>query len=105
MYYKLYENQRGILKKYLVWIFKFLRAYMETFAKSDIFFIIASAGFVILTVLMSILLVYAIRSARNISQASEKLKGTASQVNSFIKTILAFFTPKRKKVHKPNEKK
>lgn len=78
---------------------------METLAKSDIFFVIASVGFVILGVLAGIFLVYAIRSARNISRASEKLDGAVSQVNSFINVILTFFSPKRKKVHTPHEKK
>ncbi len=77
---------------------------METLAKSDIFFVIASVGFVILGVLAGIFLIYAIRSARNISHASEKLDGAAEQVNSFIKTILLFFSPKRRKTHQSHEK-
>lgn len=79
--------------------------YMETLAKSDIFFVIASVGFIILGVLAGIFLVYAIRSARNISRASEKLDGTVDHISSFIKNILTFFSPKRKNIHKHNENK
>lgn len=77
---------------------------METLAKSDIFFVIASVGFIVLGVFAGIFLVYAIRSARNISRASEKLDGAVNHVSSFIKNILTFFSPKEKKTHKHNEK-
>lgn len=77
---------------------------METVVKSDIFFIVASIGFVILTVLISIFLVYAIRSVRNISIASENLKGAGKQINSFINSIINFFTPKRKNKNKNENK-
>ncbi len=57
---------------------------MESLIKADIFFFIASVATLVLTVLTSIVLVYLIKSGRNLYLLSEALKGGLKESEEFV---------------------
>jgi hypothetical protein len=80
---------------------------MESLMKADIFFFISSIATVVLTILVSILLVYLIRAGRNLHALSEALKGGFKESEEFITELKdrlednivfrLFFPPSRKR--------
>ncbi len=82
---------------------------MESLAKSDIFFLVTTVAIVVLTILFSILLVYAIRTARIVKESVTKLKETVDSSSEYIAkvkndlekqgllfTLIKKFMPKKK---------
>ncbi|MES3031148.1 MAG: hypothetical protein V4697_01905 [Patescibacteria group bacterium] len=57
---------------------------MDTLIKADIFFFIASIATVVLVVLVSVLLYYLIRAARNLHALSEAIKGGWKEGEEFV---------------------
>jgi hypothetical protein len=57
---------------------------MDTLIKADIFFFIASVATIILVILISILLFYLVRAARNLHQLSEALKEGFKDSEEFV---------------------
>jgi len=57
---------------------------MESLMKADIFFFISSIATVVLTILVSILLVYLIRAGKNLHALSETLKGGLKESEEFV---------------------
>ena len=57
---------------------------MDSFIKADIFFVIASIATITLTILLSILLYYFIKSGRNLYLLSESLKSNFKESEDFI---------------------
>lgn len=60
---------------------------MESLAKSDIFFVVTTVAIVVLTVLFSILLVYAIRTARIVKESVAKVKETVDSSSEYIDSV------------------
>lgn len=60
---------------------------METLIKADIFFFISSIATIILTVLISILLVYLIRAGKNFHMISEALKKDLEYSEEYIEDL------------------
>lgn len=87
---------------------------METLIKADIFFFVASVATVVLTVLVSILLVYAIKAGKNLYLLSEAFKEGFKESEEFVaelkerlenNIIFRIFFPLLKKKRKVIEKK
>ena len=57
---------------------------MESLMKADIFFFISSIATVVLTILVSILLVYLIKAGKNLHALSEALKGGFKESEEFV---------------------
>ena len=80
---------------------------METLMKADIFFFISSIATVVLTILISILLFYAIKAGRNLYLLSEAFKSNFKDSEEFIADLKErlesnivfrmFFPPLRRK--------
>lgn len=87
---------------------------METLIQANIFFFISSIGFIIITILLSVVLFYFIKAGKNLSILSEKLQESFDNSEEFIlelkerlenNPILNFFFPliKKKKVVKKSK--
>jgi hypothetical protein len=57
---------------------------MESLMKADILFFISSIATVVLTILVSILLVYLIKAGKNLHALSEALKGGFKESEEFV---------------------
>lgn len=57
---------------------------MEALAKSDIFFVISSIGFIVLTILLSVFLVYLIIIAHKFVAISETIKSKTEEIGEAI---------------------
>lgn len=60
---------------------------MDSFIKADIFFFISSVATAILTVLVSILLIYSIKAVKNLYALSESLKGGFKESKEFLEDL------------------
>ncbi len=56
--------------------------------KSDVFFVISSAGFVVLSVLLAIAIFYAIRAFRTWGRILDKLEGNVESMGDTAKDML-----------------
>lgn len=63
---------------------------MDSILKSDIFFVVATVALIVLTVLFSIALVYAIRALRLIYASSKVIKTKVTQVANTIEASKNF---------------
>lgn len=61
---------------------------MESILQSQVFFFISSIGFIILFILLSILLIYAIRGFRTFSRILNKAEKDIGRIGETTKTIL-----------------
>lgn len=57
---------------------------MEALAKSDIFFVVSSVGFIVLTILLSVFLVYLIIIAHKLVAISELVKKKTEEIGEAI---------------------
>ena len=60
---------------------------MESLLKADIFFFISSMATIVLTVLISILLIYLIKAGKNLHKLSETLKSSYNDSEEFVKEL------------------
>ena len=60
---------------------------MESIAKADIFFVVTTVVVLVLGILFTILLVYAIRTARMVKEGVAKLKETVEESGDYIKEV------------------
>ncbi len=60
---------------------------MDSFSQMQIFFLISSAGFIILFLLIAIFLFYLIRAMRAFSRISEKLERGADEIGDTAKEL------------------
>jgi F0F1-type ATP synthase membrane subunit b/b' len=73
---------------------------MEPFLKSEIFFFISSVGFIMLTVLLSVVLVYAILIAHKVLAISKIAKKKSEEVSIAITEITKIAVDKTEEVGK-----
>lgn len=60
---------------------------MDSLAKSDIFFTVTTAAIIVLTILFSIFLIYAIRTARIVKESATKVKETVDSSSEYIDSV------------------
>ncbi len=71
---------------------------MEPFLKSEIFFFISSIGFVVLTILVSVFLVYAILIAHRVLAISEIVKKKSEEVSVAVTEITKIAVDKTEEI-------
>ncbi len=60
---------------------------MDSLAKADIFFVVTTAAIIVLTILFSIFLMYAIRTARIVKESAIKVKETVDSSSEYIDSV------------------
>ena len=71
---------------------------MEPLLKSDIFFFISSVGFMVLTILLSVVLVYAILIAHKVLSISKIAKRKSEEIGVAITEVTKIFVDKTEEV-------
>jgi len=61
---------------------------METLIKADIFFFISSIATVVLTILLSVLLVYLIKAGKNLHAITDELKNKFEQSEEYVEDLM-----------------